>query len=95
MDGDTPAGGTWNFDNATCKPAPLNAVEGVIRQIIGRREFIRGVYFVEGPDYMARDALGHVRPLPALFWGGETRMRCLGAVVGPTREHAYATVSSG
>ena len=70
--------------------APLNAVEGFIRQIIGWREFVRGVYFLEGPDYTARNALGHDQPLPDLFWGGETRMRCLSEVVGQTREHAYA-----
>ena len=70
--------------------APLNAVEGFIRQIIGWREYVRGIYFLEGPEYPSRNALGHTRPLPALFWGAETRMRCLGEVVGQTRDHAYA-----
>lgn len=70
--------------------APLNSVEGFIRQIIGWREFVRGIYFLEGPDYPTRNALGHHRPLPALFWGGETRMACLGEVVAQTRDHAYA-----
>ena len=70
--------------------APLNAVEGFIRQIIGWREYVRGIYFLEGPDYTSRNALDHDRPLPALFWGGETHMRCLGEVVGQTRDHAYA-----
>ncbi|MEP3333117.1 cryptochrome/photolyase family protein [Sedimentitalea sp.] len=70
--------------------APLNAVEGFIRQIIGWREYVRGIYFLEGPDYVSRNALDHYRPLPALFWGGETHMRCLSEVVGQTQEHAYA-----
>ena len=46
--------------------APLNAVEGVIRQIIGWREFVRGICFLEGPDYTSQNALGHDRPLPGL-----------------------------
>jgi len=54
--------------------APLNAVEGFIRQIIGWREYIRGIYFLEGPAYTARNHLKHTRDLPAVFWGGE---RCL------------------
>ena len=70
--------------------APLNAVEGFIRQILGWREYIRGIYFREGPDYPARNALGHARDLPPLYWGAETRMACLLAAVGQTREEAYA-----
>ena len=70
--------------------APLNAVEGFVRQIIGWREFIRGVYFLAGPDYTARNALGAARALPALYWGAETRMACMAAAVGQTRDMAYA-----
>jgi deoxyribodipyrimidine photolyase-related protein len=70
--------------------APLNAVEGFIRQIVGWREFVRGVYFLEGPEYTSRNALGHNRRLPALFWGAETRIRCLQEVVSQVRDHAYA-----
>ncbi|EPX82558.1 cryptochrome/photolyase family protein [Salipiger mucosus] len=70
--------------------APLNAVEGFIRQIIGWREYIRGIYFLQGPEYARRNALNHQRSLPGLFWGGETRMNCLSHAVDQTREHAYA-----
>ena len=70
--------------------APINSVEGFIRQIIGWREFVRGIYFLEGPDYAARNALGHSRRLPPLYWGAETRMACLAHAVGQTREDAYA-----
>ncbi len=70
--------------------APLNAVEGFIRQIIGWREFMRGVYFLEGPDYTTRNALGADRALPPMFWGGKTRMACMAHAVGQTRDLAYA-----
>lgn len=70
--------------------APLNSVEGFIRQIIGWREFVRGVWSLEGPDYMTRNALDHDRALPALYWGAPTRMRCLSQAVGQTRDMAYA-----
>ena len=67
--------------------APLAAVEGVIRQIIGWREFVRGIWRREGPDYAARNALGATRRLPAVYWGGSTGMA---AAVGQTRDLAYA-----
>ncbi len=70
--------------------APLNAVEGFIRQIIGWREFVRGIYFLEGPGYTRRNVLGHDRALPPLYWGAPTRMACLAHAVAQTREMAYA-----
>ncbi len=70
--------------------APLNAVEGFIRQIIGWREFVRGIYFREGADYAASNALGHDRALPGIYWGAETKMNCISQVVGQTRDLAYA-----
>jgi deoxyribodipyrimidine photolyase-related protein len=70
--------------------APLNSVEGFIRQIIGWREFVRGIYFREGPDYASRNALGHNRALPAMYWGGPTHMNCMAQAVGQTRDLAYA-----
>ncbi|MEM1429427.1 MAG: cryptochrome/photolyase family protein [Pseudomonadota bacterium] len=70
--------------------APINAVEGFIRQIIGWREYMRGIYFREGPDYPARNALGHTRALPAFYWGGATDMRCVAKSVEQTGTDAYA-----
>ncbi len=70
--------------------APLNAVEGFIRQIIGWREYVRGIYFREGPDYTSRNALGHDRKLPAMYWGAETKMNCMAKAIGQTQAEAYA-----
>ena len=70
--------------------APINAVEGFIRQIIGWREYMRGIYFREGPDYVRRNALNHQRKLPEFFWTGETKMHCIAEAVGQTRDEAYA-----
>lgn len=70
--------------------APLNAVEGFIRQIIGWREFIRGVYWLKMPDYAASNALSATRPLPDWFWTGDTQMNCLRQAINETRQNAYA-----
>lgn len=69
---------------------PINAAEGFIRQIIGWREYVRGIYFREGPDYPTRNALGHDRDLPGLYWGGKTEMNCMAHAVEQTQEEAYA-----
>lgn len=70
--------------------APINAVEGFIRQIIGWREYVRGIYFLEGPEYAQRNALKQSRNLPDMYWGGETKMACMEAAVGQTSREAYA-----
>jgi deoxyribodipyrimidine photolyase-related protein len=70
--------------------APLNAAEGFIRQIIGWREFIRGVYWREMPGYGERNELGASRPLPDFFWTGETEMNCLAQAIGETARNAFA-----
>ena len=69
---------------------PINAAEGFIRQIIGWREYVRGIYFREGPDYTQRNGLNHTRDLPGLYWGDETKMNCLHQCVLQTKEEAYA-----
>lgn len=70
--------------------APLNAAEGFIRQIIGWREYVRGIYFLEGPDYTSRNTLQHTRALPSMYWGGATRMECMRQSVAQTAAEAYA-----
>jgi deoxyribodipyrimidine photolyase-related protein len=70
--------------------APLNAVEGLIRQIIGWREYVRGVYWLKMPEYEHENFLNAERNLPALFWGGDTQMNCLRQCVKETKENAYA-----
>ncbi|RYF95036.1 MAG: cryptochrome/photolyase family protein [Caulobacteraceae bacterium] len=70
--------------------APLNAVEGFIRQIIGWREFVRGVYWLKMPEYALRNALQADRRLPWFYWSGETDMACVADVVAQVRDHAYA-----
>ena len=70
--------------------APIEAVEGFIRQIIGWREYMRGIYLLHGPEYLTRNALNAQEKLPAKYWGGPTKMACMGAAVGQTQTHAYA-----
>ncbi len=69
---------------------PLNAAEGYIRQVLGWREYVRGIYWLKMPDYARTNHLGAHRPLPDLYWTGETPLRCLAEVVGQTRREAYA-----
>ncbi len=70
--------------------APLNAVEGFIRQIIGWREYVRGIYWLKMPGYERSNFFGHTRPLPGFYWTAETGMACVKAAVTQTREQAYA-----
>jgi deoxyribodipyrimidine photolyase-related protein len=75
----------WREDRA-----PLHAVEGFIRQIIGWREYIRGIYWVKMPGYEHLNHLGAATPLPPMYWNGKTEMRCMQDVVGQLLDHAYA-----
>jgi len=70
--------------------APLNAVEGFIRQILGWREYVRGIYWLKMPEYETENMLNAKTPLPALFWGAETHMNCLRQCIKETKENAYA-----
>lgn len=70
--------------------APLNAVEGFIRQIIGWREYVRGLYWLKMPEYRDRNALNANNTLPWFYWSGETDMACVKDVVEVTRTYAYA-----
>ena len=79
--------------------APLAAVEGFIRQILGWREFVRGFYWAKMAEsagvnaeesYADSNYFNHQLPLPQWFWTGQTQMRCMAAAVGQSLEHAYA-----
>ena len=69
---------------------PLNAAEGFIRQIIGWREFVRGIYWLKMPHYADLNFLAAHRPVPDIFWSGKTDMFCVRAAVTQTKEEAYA-----
>ncbi|WP_297443623.1 cryptochrome/photolyase family protein [Acidocella sp.] len=69
---------------------PLNATEGFIRQILGWREYVRGLYWLKMPGYATLNALGAKRPLPDFYWTGKTDMNCLHQCVQETKANAYA-----
>jgi deoxyribodipyrimidine photolyase-related protein len=70
--------------------APIASVEGFIRQVLGWREYVRGIYWREMPGYLERDHFAHTRPVPGFYWTGETDMACLRAAIGQTKREAYA-----
>ena len=70
--------------------APLNAVEGFVRQIIGWREFVRGIYWLLMPGYARENRLGNSRELPWFYWTGDTKMRCMHKAIDATARNAYA-----
>lgn len=74
----------------TDKKAPLNAVEGFVRQILGWREYIRGIYWLKMPEYEHLNFFEASRKLPEFYWTGETKMNCLKQCVTETKENAYA-----
>lgn len=69
---------------------PLNAAEGFIRQILGWREYVHGLYWLEMPEYGSGNFLGAEQPLPDFFWTGETDLNCLHQAIGDTLRQAYA-----
>lgn len=70
--------------------APLPSVEGFIRQILGWREYVRGIYWLHMPGYLERNAMGARLPLPPFYWTGETDMACLREVIHQTLRLGYA-----
>jgi deoxyribodipyrimidine photolyase-related protein len=70
--------------------APLASVEGFIRQILGWREYVRGVYWTLMPGYVDRNELAADEDLPAWFWTGQTDMACLRDALAQTLSHGYA-----
>jgi len=69
---------------------PLNAAEGFIRQVLGWREYVRGLYWLKMPGYAATNGLKAERPLPGFYWTGNSGMRCMDAAIAQTRDLAYA-----
>ncbi len=69
---------------------PLNAAEGFIRQLIGWREYVRGLYWLLMPDYKTHNYFAAERALPAYYWHGNTSMRCMQQAISHTIKHAYS-----
>jgi len=70
--------------------APINSVEGYIRQIIGWREFVRGIYWYRMPNYTRKNFLNAHRSLPEFYWTSKTNMACMSSVISQTRDEAYS-----
>jgi len=70
--------------------APLNAVEGFLRQILGWREYVRGIYQLSMPAYARTNFLDATRPLPTFYWTGDTDLACLREAIQSTTQNAYA-----
>jgi deoxyribodipyrimidine photolyase-related protein len=70
--------------------APLESVEGFIRQILGWREYVRGVYWLHMPEYLERNAMQEFESLPWFYWTGDTEMNCLRDAIGQTLKFGYA-----
>lgn len=68
----------------------INQVEGFVRQILGWREYMRGVYWARMPEFAVKNDLGHKEKLPKWFWTGETKMNCLSHAVNQSLDLAYA-----
>ena len=69
--------------------APIASVEGFVRQVIGWREYVRGIYWREMPGYLEHNILAANQPLPAFYWSGETDYACLAAAIGQVVEYGY------
>ena len=70
--------------------APLASVEGFVRQILGWREYVRGIYWTQIPGYLERNTLGAEEDLPPWYWTGATDMACLRDAISQTLAHGYA-----
>ncbi len=79
------------IERAVAQPGvPLNSLEGFVRQILGWREYIRGVYWLKMPNYAQSNYFDHHQPLPDFFWTGQTSMHCLHDVIQQIQTTAYA-----
>lgn len=72
------------------RQAPLEAVEGFVRQILGWREYVRGIYWTHMPEYITRNSTQASAPLPSFYWTGKTEMACMRDAIHQTLTHGYA-----
>ena len=70
--------------------APIEAVEGFVRQVLGWREYVRGMYWTQMPGYLEHNQMQAHGALPDFYWTGHTDMACLRDAIGQTLEHGYA-----
>lgn len=70
--------------------SPINSVEGFIRQILGWREYVRGLYWLKMPEYKQGNYLNATKPLPDFYWTADTDMNCISQCVSQTKDFAYA-----
>ena len=75
------------YENST---APIQSVEGYVRQILGWREFMRGTYWLHMPKYSGMNALGHDLDVPSFYWNGDTEMNCVRQTMSSILDHGYA-----
>ena len=79
--------GAWEEKKS---PIQIQQVEGFVRQILGWREYMRGIYWALMPDLESMNFFNHDRALPDFYWTGETRMNCMRLAIGQSLQHAYA-----
>jgi deoxyribodipyrimidine photolyase-related protein len=68
----------------------ISQIEGFVRQIIGWREYMRGIYWAKMPEFATLNYFDHTRKLPSWFWNGETKMSCLSHTIKQSLQYAYA-----
>jgi len=86
----SPRGGRSCFSGLEKYSLDLSTVEGFIRQILGWREFVRGMYFLDMPKMAEDNHYQHKRPLPQWYWTGQTGMSCMRDAIGQTLKYGYA-----
>ncbi len=74
----------------TDKPIDISQIEGFVRQILGWREFMRGIYWMKMPDYQTKNVLENKNELPEFYWTGDTKMNCLKHSINNSLDNAYA-----
>ena len=78
---------TWEFNQ---DDIDIASVEGFVRQIIGWREYMRGIYWAEMPDFATKNFLNQTAALPTWFWDGKVKMNCMKSCINNSLDNAYA-----